>query len=201
VRVSHTAFHRRKTTLRVVSSCLALGISLGAGFAASVADSQAARQSKQLAPVTLASTEDTAADPLAAIWKDKLPELQARLAGRSPMFFAASFSDGDATIIVSASVNDPTCENLSGALGRPTTGSDCPMRVALLKHGAVSILSASDHFVLPTPIDASGAFEPPSANNAATITFDPASNSLRISERIDGENADAVNSSPILLKY
>jgi hypothetical protein len=187
--------------VRVISSCLALGIGLGVGFAANLTELQAARQSKQLAPVTLASTEDTAADPLAAIWKDKLPELRARLAGKSPMFFTASFSDGDATIIVSASVNDPACENLSGALGRPTTGSDCPMRVALLKHGVVAILSASDHFVLPTPIDASGVFEPPSANNAATITFDPASHSLRVSERIDGENADAVNTSPILLKY
>ena len=128
-------------------------------------------------------------------------EIRARLAGKSPTFLSANFDDGDATIIVSVSVNDPACENLSGALGRATTGSDCPMRVARLSAGAVSILAASDHFVVPVSLDASGAWAPPSPNNSVVITFDPASHALAISERIDGEAADAVNPNPILLKY
>ena len=75
------------------------------------------------------------------------------------------------------------------------------MRVARVQRGDVTILSSSEHFVLPAPIDASGAWGSPSPNNSVAITFDPASHSLAISERIDGENADAVNPNPILLKY
>ncbi len=187
--------------MRISSACLAFALSLSASFAANAADASTSLQVKQLEPVTVAPTVDPASDPLAAIWKDKLPELRARLAGKSPSFFAATFVDGDATIVISVSVNDALCENLSGALGRPTTGSDCPMRVARVRHGEVAILGSSEHFVLPAPIDAAGAWAPPSPNNSVAIAFDPASHSLRVSERIDGENADAVNPNPIPLKY
>lgn len=188
-------------TLRISSACLAFALSLGASFAANAADASTSLQVKQLEPITLAPTVDAASNPLAAIWKDKLPELRARLAGKSPSFFAATFTDGDATLVISVSVNDALCENLSGALGRPTTGSDCPMRVARVQRGEVTILSLSEHFVLPTPIDATGAWGSPSPNNSVAITFDRAAHSLAISERIDGENADAVNPNPIPLKY
>ena len=75
------------------------------------------------------------------------------------------------------------------------------MRVARVQRGEVTILSSSEHFVLPTPIDATGAWGSPSPNNSVAITFDRAAHSLAISERIDGENADAVNPNPIPLKY
>jgi hypothetical protein len=187
--------------LRTSSACLAFALSLSAGFAAGAADASTSLQVEQLEPVTLAPTVGAGSNPLAAIWKDKLPELRARRAGERPSFFAATFTDGDATIVVSVSVNDPSCENLSGALGRPTAGSDCPMRVSRVQRGEVTILASSEHFVLPTPITPSGAWGSPSPENFVAITFDPASHFLSVSERIDGENADAVNPNPILLKH
>lgn len=191
----------KSTPARIFSLCVVFGISFAASFPALAADPTASLQVKTLQPFALGPTADAASKPLAAIWVDKLGEIRARLAGKSPTFLSANFDDGDATIIVSVSVNDPACENLSGALGRATTGSDCPMRVARLSAGAVSILAASDHFVVPVSLDASGAWAPPSPNNSVVITFDPASHALAISERIDGEAADAVNPNPILLKY
>lgn len=198
---SRTDVSWRTTTLRISSACLAFALSLGAGFAANVADASTSLQVKQLEPITLAPTLEAASNPLAAIWKDKLGDIRARLSNKTPGFFAATFDDGDASIIISVSVNDPACENLSGALGRSTTGSDCPMRVARVQRGEVTILNSSEHFVLPAPIDVTGAWAPPSRDNSITITLNPASHSLAISERIDGENADAVNPNPILLKY
>jgi len=191
----------KSMTARRSSLCAVFGTFLGASFSATAADPSASLHVKTLQPVVLGSTADPASKPLAAIWEDKLGEIRARLAGKSPTFFSASFDNGDATIIISVSVNDPTCENLSVALGRPTTGSACPMRVARLRGGEVSILATNDHFVLPIPIAASGAGASPSPNNLATIMFDPSARSLGISERIDGEAADAVNPNPILLKY
>ena len=186
---------------RISLMCAVFGIFLGASFPATAADPSASLQVKTLQPVVLGPTADATSTPLAAIWDDKLGESRARPAGKSPAFLSASFDDGDATVIISVSINDPTCENLSGALGRPTTGSDCPMRVARLRGGVVSILATNDHFVVPIPIDASGAWAPPSPSNSVVTTFDPASHSLGISERIDGEAADAVNPNAILLKY
>jgi hypothetical protein len=191
----------KSTKARISSVGAVFGIFLGASFPATAADPTASFQVKTLQPVVLGPTADATSTPLAAIWDDKLGEIRARLAGKSPAFLSASFDDGDATIIISVSVSDPTCENLSGALGRPTTGGDCPMRVARLRGGVVSILAGNDHFVVPIPIDASGASAPPSPNNSVVATFDPASHSLEISERIDGESADAANPNPILLKY
>jgi hypothetical protein len=196
-----TDFPRRGTALRIPSACLAVVLGLSASFAASAAEASKTLQVKQLEPVTLAPTVEVASNPLAAIWKDKLAEIRARLAGKSPAFFAATFDDGEAAIIISVSVDDPACENLSGALGRPTAGSDCPMRVARVQRGDVAVLGSSEHFVLPASIDASGDWGAPSPGNSVSVTFDPGSQSLAISERIDGENADAVNPNPILLKY
>jgi hypothetical protein len=186
---------------RIFSLCLVFGISLAASFPALAADPTASLQVKTLQPVLLGPTVDAPSQALAAIWADKMGEIRARPAGKRPTFLSANFDDGDATIVVSVSVNDPACENLSGALGRATSGSDCPMRVAIVRSGAVSILATNNHFVVPLPLEESGAWAPPSPNNSVVITFDPASHGLAISERIDGENADAVNPNPILLKY
>jgi hypothetical protein len=196
-----SVFPGKSKAARLSTLCAVFGISLRASFPALAADPTASLQVKTLQPVLLGPIADTASRALAAIWEDRLGGIRARLAGKSPVFLSASFDRGDATIVMSVSVNDPTCENLSGALGRPTSGSDCPMRVAIARGGAVSILATNERFVVPLPIEESGAWAPPSANNSATVKFDPSARSLIISERIDGENAEAVNSGPILLKY
>jgi hypothetical protein len=195
------ALSSTKGTFRISSACLALVLGFGLSLSANAANPGSTGQARVLEPIVLAPNADAANNPLASIWKDRLGELRRRLVNKSPAFFSASFDDGDARIVISVSVNDPACENLSGALGRPTTGSACPMRVALLKGGAVTLLAANEHFVLPISVDAAGAWSPPSPKNLATITFDPTSRSLRVSERIDGEIADAVNPNPIPLKY
>ena len=195
------SFPGKSTASRNFLACAVLGISLGASFPALAADPTASLQVKTLQPVLLGPTVDAPSQALAAIWADKLGEIRARLSGKSPVFLSASFDNGDATIVMSVSVNDPTCENLSGALGRPTSGSDCPMRVAIVRGDAVSVLATNDRFVVPLPIEESGAWAPPSPSNSTMLTFDASARSLAISERIDGENADAVNPNPVLLKY
>ena len=142
-----------------------------------------------------------AANPLSQIWRDALPSLRARLGDRAPTFFTARFIGTDTTIIVSVSADDPNCENLSGALARPTAGRACPMRVAVIAHGNIWVPVKNDHFVFADPVDANGARLPPSPTNETTITLLAGAHDLAFSQRIDGQRADAVNPTPIHLEY
>jgi hypothetical protein len=160
-------------------------------------------QSSRLSVTTLAPDADPRTDPLAAIWGDQLATLRAHAANKAPSFFKATFTDGDKTILVSVSVNDPTCENYSGALARPTAYSGCPMRVAVLRNGTVLIVASDAHFGLPIAFDANGRFDTDTAANATTLGYDSASHVVTIAEVIDGKPATALDDipSPIQLKY
>ena len=160
-------------------------------------------QSSRLTVMTLAPGADPKTDPLAAIWDDQLATLRAHAANKALSFFRATFTDGDKTILVSVSVNDPTCENYSGALARPTAYSSCPMRVAVLQNGTVSVVASDAHFGLPIAFDSNGRFDTDTAANATTLGFDTTSHVLTIAEMIDGKPATALDDipSPIHLKY
>jgi hypothetical protein len=160
-------------------------------------------QSSRLSVTTLAPDADPKTDPLAAVWGDQLATLRAHAANKAPAFFKATFTDGDKTILISVSVNDPTCENYSGALARPTAYSGCPMRVAVLWNGTVSVVASDAHFGLPIAFDANGHFDTETTANATTLGYDSTSHVLTIAEVIDGKPATALDDipSPIHLKY
>jgi hypothetical protein len=160
-------------------------------------------QSSRLTVVTLPLGADPKTNPLAAIWSDQLAALRAHVENRPVSFFTATFTDGAKTILVSVSVNDPTCENYSGALAKPTAYSSCPMRAAVLQNGAVSVVASDAHFGLPIAFDASGRFDTETGANATTLGYDSTSHVLTIAEVIDGKPATALDDipSPIHLKY
>ena len=184
----------------VAISCLVAN-ALGPSSMARAATDAPSAETQRLKSEALPDTTPASADPLSKIWSDRLPALRSHLGARAPTFFAARFSAADTTIIVSVSADDPTCDNLSGALARPTAGRACPMRVAVIAHGVVSIASRNDHFVFADPVDADGARLPPSSTNETTITFLADTHDLTFAQRIDGQRADAVNPTPIHLKY
>ena len=174
---------------------------LGASPLARAATDAPAAETQRLKSEALPDTTLASADPLSKIWSDRLPALRAHLGSRAPTFFAALFSAADLTIVVSVSADDPTCDNLSGALARPTAGRACPMRVAIITHGVVSIASRNDHFVFADPVDANGARVAPSPANETAITLRADTHDLSFAQSIDGKDADSVNPTPIHLEY
>jgi hypothetical protein len=184
----------------VAISCLVAN-ALGPSSPARAATDAPAAETQRLKSELLLDTTAGTADPLSQIWRDTLPALRSHLGARAPTFFAARFSAANTTIIVSVSADDPTCDNLSGALARPTAGRACPMRVAVITHGVVSIASRNDHFVFADPVDANGARLPPSPANETAIMFRADTHDLTFVQRIDGKSADGVNPTPIHLEY
>ena len=184
----------------VAISCLVAN-ALDPSSLARAATDAATVQTLRLTPESLPETTAATANPLSQIWRDALPALRAHLGARAPTFFAARFAAANTTIIVSVSADDPTCDNLSGALARPTAGRACPMRVAIITQGAVSIASRNDHFVFADPVDANGVRVPTSPANETAVIFRADTHDLTFAQRIDGKSADGVNPTPIHLEY
>ena len=169
-----------------VLAVLALNLGVVASFAADAETSRSEVQSKELALATLAADADPATDPIATLWKDRLPALRAHVASKAPKFLDATFIDGDKSIVFSVSINDPNCENLSGALGRASAFSSCPMRVAVAQNGTVQMVKSEPTFYYPDPRYAQS-MSKPLASDATTVTFNPHTRELSYQEIVDGE--------------
>jgi hypothetical protein len=192
-----------RSASRGVVFVLGLTVSAVAAFAGDASSPSPTVQSRQLALITLAADADPKTSPLAEIWKDQLAALRAHVANGAIPFFDASFTDGDRVIVVSVSVDDPTCENYSGALARPTAYSSCPMRVAIVRGPRVSVVASDPHFGLPIPFDASGRFDTATSANVTRLGYDPSKRELTIAEVIDGKSATGQDDIPstMHLKY
>ena len=194
-RVPGQAYFLGKTVVRALPVIFAIGCAALASYGAHAAP-PGQIQSARFALIVVPPDADPKTNSVAAIWKDQLATLRAHVANKAVSFFNATFADGDKTIIVSVSVNDPTCENYSGALAKPTAYSSCPMRAAVLQNGTASVVASDAHFGLPIPFDANGRLDTDTGANVTTLGYNPSTHELTIAEVIDGKPATTLDDIP-----
>ena len=131
---------------------------LVAGLAPALAAARSPIQTQRLMATSVPLEASPTSSVLAAVWQDRLMAMRKKLATLSNPSanslrpasnvtvnaFAASFTDGDKTIILSALFTTPECVNLSGAAA-PNL-NNCPMRIAVLQNGEVNVVASANDF-------------------------------------------------------
>ena len=174
-------------------------------------------QTKRLMATSVPLEASPTSSVLAAVWNDRLTAEREKLAAisnpsattsrsasnASVSAFAASFMDGDKTIVLSALFTTPECVNLSGAAA-PNL-NNCPIRIAVLQNGKVRVVfSASDFpFVAASKDlgeDQGNEFDNETTRDKTLVTFDPVTHEMTTILTLNGVR-DAEKSIPIRISY
>ena len=137
---------------------------LAASFAPALAAAQSPIQTQRLMATSVPLEASSTSSVLAAVWQDRLMEMRKRVAALSVPSatskrpapnvsvnaFAASFTDGDKRIILSALYTTPECRNLAGAAA-PNLNT-CPLRIAVLENGQVKVVASVNDFPFVTAL-------------------------------------------------
>ena len=198
-----------------------LDVTLIAALATSFAPAYAAAgspvQTKRLMATSVPLEALPTSSVLAAVWQDRLTAEREKLAAishpsttssssasnGSVSAFAASFTDGDKTIVLSALFTTPECVNLSGAAA-PNL-NNCPMRVAVLQNGKVRVVASASEFPFVAALkdlgeDQGNEFDNETARNKTLVTLDSVNHEITTDLTLNGVR-DAEKSTPIWIAY
>ena len=181
------------------------------------AAAQSGVQTQRLMATTIPLEAPPTSSPIAAIWQDRLAAEQRKLAALSVTppnsyqppsdisvnAFAASFKDGDRTIILSALFTTPECTNLSGAAA-PNL-NNCPMRVAVLEKGQIKVVLSEGDFpfvaaLKDTANDKVNEFDNQTSRDKTLVMFNPATHEITTALTLNGV-PDAEKAAPIRIAY
>jgi len=192
-----------------------------AALFASLAPAPAAARSPIQTQRLMATSVPLDASPnssvITAVWQDrltaerkKLPTLSSPSAALSwaasnvsVTAFAASFVDGDKTIILSALYTTPECQNLSGAAA-PNL-NNCPVRIAVLENGHVKVVASASDFPFVAALkevgnDQGNLFDNRTSRDQTLVSFDPATHEITTVLTLNGVR-DTEKSNPIRIAY
>jgi hypothetical protein len=190
---------------------------LGTAFAPAYAAAGSPVQTKRLMATSVPLEALPTSSVLAAVWQDRLTAEREKLAAISHpsttssssasnvsvSAFAASFTDGDKTVVLSALFTTPECVNLSGAAA-PNL-NNCPMRVAVLQNGKVRVVASASEFPFVAALkdlgeDQGNEFDNETARNKTLVTLDSVNHEITTALTLNGVR-DAEKSTPIWISY
>jgi len=199
--------------MRIIDVLVVATLAAGALPAAAQGGIQTQRLMAKSIPLDATPTSSA----LSAIWQDRLSAERIKLATLSKVSpsssqtssdvsvsaFAASFRDGDKTIILSALFTTPECANFSGAAA-PSL-NNCPMRVAVLQHGQVKVVASASDFPFVAALkdvanDKGNEFDNQTQRDKTLVMFDPATHEITTALTMNGV-VDAEKATPIRIAY
>ena len=174
-------------------------------------------QTQRLMATSVPREASLTSSVLAAVWHDRLMEEQNKLAtlsnpsatssrpalNVSVSAFAASFTDGDKTIILSALYTTPECANLAGAAA-PNL-NNCPIRIAVLERRKVKVVASVYDFPFVAALkdlggDQANEFDNLTTRDKTLVTFDPVTHEITTELTLNGVR-DTEKSTPIRIAY
>ena len=192
-------------------------VALVASFVPDLAAARSQIQTQRLMATSVPLEASSTSSVLAAVWRDRLIATREELATLSdpsatssrPVSnvsvdaFAASFTDGEKTIILSALYTMPECRNLSGAAA-PSL-NNCPIRIAVLENGRVKVVASVNDFPFVAALknlgnDQGNEFDNKSKRDKTLVTFDPATHEITTVLTLNGVR-DTEKSTPIRISY
>ena len=190
---------------------------LVASFAPAAAVARAPIQTQRLMATSVPLEASPSSSVLAAVWQDRLVATRKKLATLSDPAatssgsgsnvsvnaFAASFADGDKTIILSALYTTPECANLAGAAA-PNL-NNCPVRLAVLEKGQVMVVASVNDFPFVAALkdlgeDQGNEFDNETMRDKTLVTFDPVTHEFTTVLTLNGVR-DSEKPTPIRISY
>jgi len=217
---AHDSFRRRHSQEPVRHMHVSDSFMIAALFASLAPAPAAARspiQTQRLMATSVPLNASPNSSVLAAVWQDRLMAERKKLSALSSpsaalswaasnvsvTAFAASFVDGDTTIILSALYTTPECQNLSGAAA-PNV-NNCPVRIAVLENGHVKVVASVNDFPFIAALKEVGneqgnLFDNRTSRDQTLVSFDRATHEITTLLILNGVR-DNEKSIPIQVAY